>query len=522
MKKQLALVLAVVAVVSLGGCAGVLNSASVSDAAVQLSDEKEPYLVFNYSIEEERSAVIETPGGTTIAERRISPTESISALSFPTHQPGTYTLAIRSEGETVTEEKIEFDGPDPEIVSVSPIWSQNALQSIVVEIENRGDLPTPIESASVAARGQGVSLDPAYEWLEPNETTEVNISTSYQSSISITEPGDVRGDVVVETGNSTLNAVFQETFEGPNIQIADVNDIWDANNLESVEIRLENTGDMATEVNSSIRRGGETLEFSGPTLVSAGGYATVEISDFRPMLSIDSPRTVSMEIVADSKYGYQTATAEKEIEPAAVELLSISPNWDGDVLNSVDVKAKNSGDLESEVPATVTANGDEVFEGTVRIEGDSTETGLLAPLLGSIGTLVGDGNMTVTVTLEGDQGNGTASSTKEFGERDGEIRDIDPTFTSNYGENTSSLSSVSFTVRNTGDLPLRYDDVRFQIDGVTGSDAPYSDEVIEIGGSKSVRSYPYISVSDGTHELTIQLLNEGNVVVEKTTTVSTA
>lgn len=85
------------------------------------------------------------------------------------------------------------------------------------------------------------------------------------------------------------------------------------------------------------------------------------------------------------------------------------------------------------------------------------------------------------------------------------------------------MSSATFSVRNDGDITLRYDSVEVEIGGASRTDNPYGTQELEPESS----STEYVSVTDsivvdsGSHDLTIRLLLDGDTVASETTTVST-
>jgi len=132
------------------------------------------------------------------------------------------------------------------------------------------------------------------------------------------------------------------------------------------------------------------------------------------------------------------------------------------------------------------------------------------------------GEYEVTLTLQTEDGPVSATDTVEFDGTDYRIFDVDTVFFDEYDSSNSELSSVSFSVENEGDISLRYDSIEFEIDGTSQTDNPYGTRAVEPGSSR----IEYLSTSDdvvvdqGSHELTIRLIRDGDTVASETTIVT--
>jgi hypothetical protein len=86
------------------------------------------------------------------------------------------------------------------------------------------------------------------------------------------------------------------------------------------------------------------------------------------------------------------------------------------------------------------------------------------------------------------------------------------------------LSSVSFSVKNTGEIPISYDEIEVEFGGTTRTDSPYGTNSLQPGAQapESVYFSDGISVKPGDYEITIRVLNDGDVVASGSTAVSTS
>jgi len=105
---------------------------------------------------------------------------------------------------------------------------------------------------------------------------------------------------------------------------------------------------------------------------------------------------------------------------------------------------------------------------------------------------------------------------------EGDLSAISATFLSNYDTDTSDLSSVDFDVQNTGDIPITYNSVEVSIDGTTQTDTlGFASSLAPGQSTTGYHSYDS-TVSNGNHDMTIRLMNNGKTVLTETTTVSTS
>jgi len=512
--------LAITAMVLLAGCSA-LGGPSVSDPQPAVSENGQPYLAFDYSVDDYATALLEGPEGQIIAERKLSPDKNTTALPFSRPREGTYTIAIQQGGDTAVEKSVEFTGPETKIEDVEAHWSGSTLQSMDVTIKNDGDLPVRISNASVSARDQSMSESPLYQWVEANGTETVSLTSGYSSSIEVAEPGKVHGTVEVDTPNETVSDGFEKTFEGPNLTIQEVGPVWGTNSLQSVSVWIRNDGDMATTANVSVRHADEVASSSGKETISAGERVRFSMGGTFDVYHADSAGNLSLDLVVDSESRHLSKTLSHRFEEANLTLESATPSWNNGELESVTVEVQNHGDFQGEAPITITVDGDEAIESMVYVEPDTTAEIEISGAFGPLYSLSSGGDVEVTATLSGAQGSGTVTATQSFEEVGGEISSVETTFSGNYDSNTSDLWSVDFTVQNTGEVKLQYDSVRFSIDGVSKTESLYRAKSVEVGSSRSEYLNPEITVDNGQHELTIELLNDGETVVSKSTTAST-
>jgi archaellum component FlaF (FlaF/FlaG flagellin family) len=166
-------------------------------------------------------------------------------------------------------------------------------------------------------------------------------------------------------------------------------------------------------------------------------------------------------------------------------------------------------------------NGQTVDEGSGLLDASSSKERTLSAGFGdTFYTVPEGGSYDVTLTLSGQSGWSTSTTqTVEFDGPSGQITGLDTYFIDNYDTSTADLSSVSFNLQNTGDVVLDYDTIEIEMDGTTVTDSPIS-RTLEPGRSTYISPSVDLTVSEGTQELTVRVLDGSQTVAETTNTVS--
>lgn len=518
-------ILAVTLVVLLAGCGGLagIGGPSISDTEATVV-EGQPALTFDYEIDDFATALLEDPNGNIVSEARIEPEQNSSALYMGDTQGGEYRLLIREGGETLTSETLEFDGPELVISDVSDQWSSNSLESVEVTVENTGDLPARLERGTYQVDGNEAESYISGP-IEANESVTASISPGFGVA-EFEEPGLVEGELTVVTTAGNLSGDFSRDLEPASLNIEQVNPIWSGNALEEVVVRVRNTGDVPTEANVSVEHNGEEAAGTGVGTVEPGELARFEADSFFSTYEVQSGGEAQFDVYVDSPSGRVSDEFTRDVAGADVSIGSVDSTWESGRLTEVRYSADNAGEVEAEYDATVEVNGETVAEGDVTIPADGVSGQTLAEdsIYSSLDYAADSGGeYEVTVTLDTGDGTVSASDTVEFEGIDYEISEVDATFYDQYDSDSSELSSVDFSVRNDGDIALRYDSVEIEIGGASRTDDPYGTQELEPGSS----SMEYVSLTDsivvdsGSHDLTIRLLLDGDTVASETTTVST-
>ncbi|EMA01828.1 hypothetical protein C437_15451 [Haloarcula vallismortis ATCC 29715] len=467
--------------------------------------------------------LLQSPSGAVVNEDTLEPNQSVGAMYMPDPRPGEYKIIVQQGGETQVEHSVTFNGSDVEVVSVRDSWSGETLKTVRVDVRNRGDLPAKLEGSEVEARGMSQEVSQS-AWIEPNETETVTVPLRY-SEIQIEDPGDVRGSISMDFDKGTRTGAFNESFDAASVSIKSVNTSWDGATLTSATVVVANTGDLQTKSNVELSHQGEQFAGTFNDTVSPGGTTTYEMNG--DLFKQTTAGEIQVEILAKSPAGFDEKRIPHTATAANLTLQSVSPQWDGKNLEVVEFTVKNTGEVPGDLTAHATVAGEDHLRESFTADNGTTTFEYSKPADDStifyshMYTAESGGTVPVTLTIE--SGGSSESQTVEngFSGAQGDIGDVDTTFFGKYGTDKVELSSLSFSVRNTGDLPLKYDAVELSIDGVTQTASVGSAATVESGSGNTEYVYPDdLLVSTGDHELTIRLQNDGETVATGSTTVS--
>lgn len=513
-------IIALVGLVLLSGCATLgLGGPTISVSDTGVTSNGVPYMAIDYSTDEYATVLLENPENDIVDKRELSPNENQSALRIGEPKSGSYTLVLQQGGETKTEKEVAYDGPSARIDAVEPKWSGATLEEVSITITNSGDLPTRVSAGTYSAREQSVSQDSMYEWVEANSTTTLTLTSGYQESIQIEEPGDASVSVQLETTNDTLTTTFTESFEGPELEIDSVEPNWQGGDLASAKVWVQNTGDMPTTANASIEHAGDTLAYSGESSIAPGESTLLEISTFGNIYYAENAGNIELDLIVDGESQHLSTSISHEIEDADVSITSFSTSWVNGQLTDATGKIQNPGEIDGDVRVQLLVDGNEVSGWDTVVDAGESETvefGGYDPLYSA----TSEGTIDVTFELSGADGSDSMKESKTFDGLDTSISNIDATFYGNYDSDTSDLSSVDFDVQNRGDVVLVYDTIEVEMDGVSTQESMYLES--ELSPGESTREYfsGDLTVDNGEHTVTIRLLNDGDVVGSSKDTVT--
>ena len=505
------------------GCTGLLGPGTdVSKVDTGVNDDNVPYIAYNYTVQDYADAILEAPNGDIVAERQLSPETGRSAFRLRNPRGGTYTIAIQEGGETKVTEEVEFEGPNPEVVSLNGVWSGPTLEQIQVEIRNTGDLPVQVSEVAVEARDQVTSDSSMYTWLDQNESAQFSASGSYGETITVEKSGNFEGSVSIVTSVGTIQDTIYQEFEGPSIEIISINQEWEGNELIDVETEVRNSGDLPAEVNVTLGNP-DPQYFTGEETVEAHSVTKYDFESVyygnTPLYWAESGGNQSLELVANFTDGFASETIYHEVEGATVEIESMTPSWEYGQLNSVSYSVTNNGEIEAETEIIATINGEEISSDSVSVAPGDTETDEIAGAFGSLYSVESGGEYMLKLAAKGYNSN--IKDSISFDGTDAEISNVEASFGSVYDSEKVELTSVDFEMANGGDIIYSYSDVRVTLDGATRTSSPIITE-LQPGESTSVSEYYIdgIAVSPGQYDLTIEILDGGEITASRTYTVT--
>ncbi len=525
-RRKVLIVLSVVGLTVLAGCSSVASGPdySVSDPDFVVEDG-EPKLVFDYNASDYATVLVEAPNGEIVQEKKLNPNETAGDMSVSEFQSGEYRLVLREGGDTVADTRMNVSGPSVQTERVSTDWSENTFKRASIVLNNTGDIPVRIDAVTAQVAGETITSHES-EWLAPGSSTTAHVAPP-SDYVTVESSGTLYGKVDVETSEGEVSDGFSKQFEGGNLTVDEINPVWDGATLKSVKVDVTNDGDLPASANIAVRDNGEELASSTSETVAPGD--TVEFTDasFSYVHKYESGGEKDVTVVLNSSSGFSQQTFTNRVEPANISIEPMSTIWDSGTLNEVAFVVKNSGEVPADIDYSLTIAGENIDEGSARVDPSSNETITIESSYlfdGGDGLYTADGGeeVSVEVSISTDEQTANSSETKTFGDVDAEINKVDPMFTNQYDSSKVELTSVDFQVRNTGDITLTYDTVEIEIGGSTRTINPYLDQRIEPGAENLVSEVftDGIVVEPGEYEMTVRVLDGGEVVFTDKVTIT--
>lgn len=355
--------------------------------------------------------------------------------------------------------------------------------------------------------------------IEPDEN---------RTALYMGEPQAGEYSLILRRGGETISTSTAE-FEGAEAEITSIRGQWEQNELVSVRLSVQNSGELPLLLGDAEHSVGEQK-----VETRVGDYAVAENESTDIDLGTKSYSTISIQeageinggVSLETSAGVATGTFTKTIEPAEFVLTDTDANWDGTSLRDVHATIRNEGDLTGEYPIKVEVNGEVISERNVRVQ--AGERAEVTPYDGgSITaqdyTAASGGKYTTTVTIEAKDGPITGSNTIEFSDIEGDIKNVEPSFyNAGYETDDIALSNLNYEVDNDGEIPITYDRVRVSMNGETRTEERWVVKEIETEGTHDITEIltEPIVVSPGSYEVQIELMNGNEVVLSETTTIS--
>ena len=507
-------------VVLLAGCSGlpVVGGPTVSNVDATVIDGT-PTVVFDYDTDDYATAILEGPDGDALHERRLEPNENRSALWMRGLEPGEYRIVILQGGETATTRSVTFDGPDAELESFETEWSRNDLNSANMTIRNEGDMPMRVEATSLTVADRQFEPRTEQDLIAENES--VTLALVGLESIAVREREPFRVEATVETSGGQLSQFESKNLATEELQFESFQPRWSGTTFESLEVGVYNNGSLPANVTISVLEGGDSVSDSSTVTIGGGEVETIDVSGFKNVFTAESGGTYEFNVIAESQTDQISRDYTKEFAESSISVDAISTEWDKNELRSIDATFANSGDFEGERIVTVSVNGEEIQEREVTVEPPTTTETLAEGLFGDpVFTAISGGDYETTVTVETPDGPVSRSSTTTFEGPDGEISNIDATFLSaGYDTDDVELSTVSFGVSNSGDMPLLYDEIRVSMGDESITESASGDVGTQFDANEYVHGDEGSVFSPGSYDLEVELLYGGDVVLSETTSV---
>jgi hypothetical protein len=334
-------------------------------------------------------------------------------------------------------------------------------------------------------------------------------------------------------GDYTLNLVQNnQTVDTKTVAITtatprvNVTTNWDAATLSQVSVQVTNEGDLSTNASVDIKR--ESSSIYNTTSESI-------ISDVPTMFSINSTNglytakesgRVNLTVVV----GTETETIERginhTIESPDIDIHSVTPVWQTTDLQEVNYSVSNSGDLPETLDGSVNVEGSKVVSiDNLNLKGKARKkisTRELADINSGLLYQGSTGAVETTVRLTNGSNSVSESNITTVTSTSSEILNVETKWTST-NDGDVGLSEVSFSVK-TGESNVKYNTIKVENENQTviedGLNPGLILDGVQVRKTHFVGGNKRIQLSPSEHELTISLLQDDELVVERTAVVT--
>lgn len=375
-----------------------------------------PAVTFDYEADDYATVLLENPEGDVVTEGRLEADENTAALYMGEPIAGEYKVILRQGGETATTGSAEFGAAEAELSNVTPTWEGTELVSVSGEIENNGELPLVLNGGEYSAAGETVTRSGYYATaVAGGESMQIDVEGSSISTILIDEPGEVEGELAINTSDGIATQSFTRTIEPTEYVIEDMQAEWDGNTLVGVNATVTNTGDLEEYRPVSVDLNEETLEETEIT-VPAGETDDVVLIDAgrytEEGFSIASGGEYTTTVTIGNEDGDATASESVSFEDLDGEISDIEARFytagydTEDVqLSAADLNIRNTG----EVPiiydtVQVSIDGETLSEEQINVQAvqPGSSSDVTQSFLDSVVVSPGSYEMTVELLYEGD------------------------------------------------------------------------------------------------------------------------
>lgn len=438
-----------------------------------------------------------------------------------------------NESSSKTSERIVISG-------IEWSWDDAGLYQVTIVVGNKGEDPVRLDRIGLALESRDANLNTSRNLnttLSPGIADKIAISSS--PGVKVEKLRTLIGTITVETDIGTVSESFPyDPYLPALLTLNSVSPNWDGNTITDAGFGVGNRGDLLTSVQTSATANGEEVASTPTEEIYPGGGQALTVSDPESLQPANSGEDAELKFTADSPAGQVVGIISQQMTDADLSIDSMSSGWANGRFVELSATLSIGADTNFSPSVQVTVDDDRIDDDNILIEFDELPANERIRNLSFYNEAPSVGRQPVTpdpyeirtggthevvLNLELEDESISASHSKEFDGLDTSFSDIEASF-SGLGNSTDDveLSEVTFTVRNGGDVVLRYDSIEVEIGGTSRSGGLTAGEGLLPASSEQERVLldDNIAVSPGEKELAISLFFEGDVIERTTTTVT--
>lgn len=418
-------------------------------------------------------------------------------------------------------------------------WGDDGLYQVTIAVGNKGERPVRLDRIGFRIESDDTDFNTSRSLdttLSPGTADKIAISSSL--SVKVKKLRTLIGTATVETDIGTVSESFPYDPDLP--ALLTFNSVilnWDGNTITDATFGVGNRGDLLTSVQTSATANGKEVASTPTERIYPSGGQSLTVSDPESLQPANSGEHAELKFTADSPAGQVVGIISQQITDADLSIDSMSSGWANGRFVELSATLSIGADTNFSPSVQVTIDDDRIDENKLvkfdKLPANERISNLSfyneAPSVGRQATepdpyeIRTGGTHEVVLNLELEDESISAAHSKEFDGLDTSFSDIEALFSSpGNGTGDIELSEVTFTVRNGGDVVLRYDSIEVEIGGTSRSGGLTASEGLLPASSEQERVLldDNIAVSPGEKELAISLFFEGDVIERTTATVT--
>jgi hypothetical protein len=139
--------------------------------------------------------------------------------------------------------------------------------------------------------------------------------------------------------------------------------VWDGNTLTNLSVDITNDGDVNTNASVFVYHLQEAVANSSSRTVSSGETTSLDLGDGGDVYRTNASGEITLRVVVKTTESVVEREIATTVPPGEIEIISLSPDWEENSLESVDYTLSNVDNTSATGRITITASDDTILTG---------------------------------------------------------------------------------------------------------------------------------------------------------------